>query len=147
MGRQALSDHQEPRIGAVFGLSVGMTTLAESGYFLIWGILLFPEGNLAGKAVWTASCGIAMGSVIGGAILLFVEGRLRRAGAVAVTTAIVLAVGSYCAWLCSRLDSRFGYFGGPEHGTLFLLAGIVPALIGGLLLGWLLYGQRLDRRS
>ena len=51
------------------------------------------------------------------------------------------AVGSYCAWLCSRIDIRFGYFGGAENSALFILSGVIPAVFGGLLYGWLVYGR------
>ncbi len=41
--------------------------------------------------------------------------------------------------LCSRIDARFGYFGGDENTGLFIAAGVLPALAGGALYGWLLY--------
>lgn len=50
-----------PSLGLIIGLSVGITIAAELGYFVIWAVLLFPEGEIASKAVWTATRGIAMG--------------------------------------------------------------------------------------
>ncbi|MEK6216385.1 MAG: hypothetical protein N2B03_04110, partial [Boseongicola sp.] len=87
------------------------------------------------------TCGIAMGSVIGAATLLLVERRASGNAAIWAGAAIVTFVGSYCAWLCSRIDAKFDYFGGPENGVLFILSGVIPAVAGGLLYGWWLYGN------
>lgn len=125
----------------ILGTAIALTGLAELVYFLVWGMVLFPAGNLAGKAVWTTTCGIAMGAVIGALTLLLVENRKSGVPAIFAATAIMTLVGSYCAWLCSRIDAKFDYFGGPENGTLFILSGIIPAIIGGLFFGWWIYGR------
>ena len=133
------------RATLILGVAIALTSLAEIFYFLVWGMVLFPGGSLAGKALWTATCGIAMGAVVGAVTLFAVEGRLSGAAAIWAGAAIMAFVGGYCAWLCSRIDARFDYFGGPENGTLFFLSGIVPAIVGGLLYGWWLYGK--DERA
>ncbi|WP_300513368.1 hypothetical protein [Aliiroseovarius sp.] len=129
------------RATLILGSAIALTSLAELFYFLVWGMLLFPTGSLAGKAVWTATCGIAMGAVVGSLTLLLVEGRFSGRAAIGASAAIMAAVGSYCAWLCSRIDARFDYFGGGENGGLFILSGVLPALAGGLLYGWWLHGR------
>ena len=53
---------------------------------------------------------------------------------------VVVVVGSYCAWLCSTIDARLGYFGGSENTALFIAGGVIPAIVGGALYGWILYG-------
>ena len=125
----------------ILGSAIALTSFAELIYFLVWGMMLFPGGSLAGKAVWTATCGVAMGSVIGAATLVLVEGRATGVAAIWATAAIMAVVGSYCAWLCSRIDARFDYFGGPENGALFILSGVIPAVVGGLIYGWWIYGR------
>lgn len=130
----------QPRTTLILGTAIALTSLAEIVYFFVWGMMFFPEGSLAGKAVWTATCGIAMGAVIGSATLLLVEGRALKAAVLWAAT-IVTFVGSYCAWLCSRIDTRFDYFGGAENTTLFVLSGVIPAIAGGLFYGWWLYGR------
>lgn len=126
--------------------AVAMTVIAEAFYFVVWGMILFPDGSLAGKAAWMLTCGIAMGSVIGAGTIVVATGRLEGAHAFWSAAIIFFAVGSACAVLCSRIDAQFNYFGGSEHTTLFVLGGIIPAAVGGLLYGWLLYG-RPDTRS
>ena len=127
------------RITLVLGLAILMTTVAEILYLIVWGMWLFPDGNWLGKLVWTLTCGLALGAVMGALTLIWAEPRRERAAALWIAAVSVLVVGSYCAWLCSRIDARFDYFGGPENSDLFITSGVLPALAGGLLFGWLLY--------
>jgi ubiquinol-cytochrome c reductase iron-sulfur subunit len=122
-------------------LAVLMTLLAEAFYFFVWGVVMFPQGSLVGKFWWTLTCGIAMGSVIGAATVVFVVGKLHGPSALLSVAFIFFAVGVACALLCSALDARFNYFGGEEHALLFVIGGGVPALIGGFLYGWLLFSE------
>lgn len=135
----------KPRTTLVLGTAIALTSLAEIFYFFVWGMFLFPGGSLVDKAVWTATCGIAMGAVIGAATLLIVEGRTSGLTAIVAGAAIMATVGSYCGWLCSQIDVKFNYFGGPDNGTLFILASVIPAIGGGLLYGWWLYGRGRGR--
>ena len=121
------------RITLVLGLAILMTTVAEILYLIVWGMWLFPDGSWLGKLVWTLTCGLALGAVMGALTLIW------RAAALWIAAASVLVVGSYCAWLWSRIDAHFDYFGGPENSVLFITSGVLPALAGGLLFGWLLY--------
>lgn len=125
-------------------IAVALTTGAEIVYFTVWGLFLFPEGNVLGKLVWTTTCGIAMGLVIASVTILWVEPRWRGGEAVLGAGLVMAVVGSYCAWLCSRIDAQFGYFGGTEKTALFIVSGVVPAILGGLLYGWLVYGPRVS---
>lgn len=136
-----MPEQANDRAQLILGTAIVLTGLAEVFYLIVWGFILFPGGSLAGKAVWAATCGIAMGSAIGAATLVLVEGRTSGLAAIAAAAAIMVAIGSFCAWLCSRIDAKFDYFGGPENGTLLILSGVIPAIIGGLLYGWWLYGN------
>lgn len=129
------------RVRYILGVATAMTLIAELFYLLVWGFLLFPQGNPAAKAVWTISCGIAMGASIGAATVWLIEGRYFATAAIWRAAAVMAAIGSYCAWFCSQIDTRFEYFGGGENQVLFLVAGIVPAIAGGLLYGWIIYGR------
>ncbi len=133
-----------PRVRYILGVAIAMTLFAELFYFSIWGIALFPAGNLAAKALWTFSCGIAMGALIGAATLLWIEGRHSGSAAFWRAAVTMMTVGTYCTWLCSRIDIRFEYFGGSENSLLFITAGIVPAIAGGLLYGWIVYGRGVE---
>lgn len=123
-------------------ISIGLTAAAEAFYLIVWGVLLFPNGSILGKIVWTTTCGLAMGAVIASITLLLVENRLRGKLVITAAASIMIAVGIICAVICSNIDAKFEYFGGSEHQTLFIWSGVGPALIGGPLYGWLIYRQR-----
>jgi hypothetical protein len=132
-------------------ITVGITFTAfgELLIFLLWGLLLFPEGNVLAKLAWTATCGIAMGAVNGAVINVFVTGRLTGPQAIIACALIYFAVLVYCTVLCYRVDLRMGLFGARPDPGLFLAGGFVPAFISSLPYAWLLYSERgrtlLDR--
>ncbi|SFU72124.1 hypothetical protein SAMN04488527_11277 [Aliiroseovarius crassostreae] len=125
----------------LFIIAVTLTTTAGIVYFMVWGLYLFPEGHVVGKLVWLLTCGIAMGLVIGALTYLWVEERFHGGKAILGAALVMASVGSYCTWICSKIDAQLGYFGSVENMTLFILSGVIPAVIGGLLYGWLIYGQ------
>ncbi|WP_027256019.1 hypothetical protein [Leisingera aquimarina] len=131
------NDKPIPRPLLIVGSAIALTTAAEIFYLVVWGMVLFPAGDWAGKVVWTLTCGLAMGAVIGTLTLLWVEPRYAGRSALLRAALVVAVIGSYCAWLCSRIDIRFGYFGGAEESSLFILSGVIPAVLGGLFYGWI----------
>lgn len=137
MGRSMTRDKPIPRPLLIVGSAIALTTAAEIFYLVVWGMVLFPAGGWAGKVVWTLTCGLAMGAVIGTLTLLWVEPRYTGQSALLRAALVVVVIGSYCAWLCSRIDIRFGYFGGAEESSLFILSGVIPAVLGGLFYGWI----------
>ena len=130
------------RILLIVGVAVTMTLAAELIYFTVWGLWLFPEGNLISKITWTMTCGVAMGAVIALATLILVEGNLQDAKAILAAAGIVALVGTFCAILYSQIDHSFNYFGGKTHTLMFILSGVIPAIVGGILYGWVLYSSR-----
>jgi len=126
------------RIRTILGVAIAMTMLAEIIYFGVWGMMLFPAGNLFAKAAWTTVCGVGMGAVIGAGVLLMVEGR-RAFTAFLLSAAIMFTVGVACTVLCGQIDTTFNYFGGHSQPALFFMSGLVPAVLGGLFYGWVLY--------
>lgn len=129
---------EKSRLNYVLGLAIAMTTAVEFIYFVVWGIFLFPEGNLTSKLVWTSASGLGMGAVIGAGVLILVEGRSSESLAFWGAALIMAAVGIACAFLCGQIDMTFNYFGGRDEPLSFLLSGVGPAIIGGLVFGWLL---------
>ena len=77
-----------------------------------------------------------MGALIAGIVILIAPARKAHAFEIGVVS--MIAVGVACAVLCSRIDARFDYFGGPEETTLFVFAGALPAVVCGLLFGWMI---------
>lgn len=127
------------RARSLFLVAIAMTWGAEIVYLIGWGVILFPGGSLFAKTVWTTVCGIGMGAVVGTILLLFVEGRLEGDRAFWWGAAVPFAIGGSCAVLCGRIDATFNYFGGADSPLQFVLSGVIPAALGGLLYGWLLY--------
>lgn len=119
-------------------LGIALSVLGESVIFVVWGLVLYPEGSVLNKLLWTVLfCGVGMGSAVGAAVSLLVVDRLEGWKAVAATTVLsVLLLGVACDLLCLQLDRHFLYFGGAEDMWFFLGNGLAMAAVGGLAVGW-----------
>ena len=133
-------------------LSIAASMAGEFVIWVVFGLVLFPEGDPFAKLIWTVVfCGLGMGATVGGMVSLFVVGRMDGGRAIAATTALALVVlGVACDVLCLNLDVHyFHYFGGEEAPGFFLLNGLVMSGLGGLAIGALLFTERgrglLDR--
>jgi len=124
-------------------LSIIGSSFFEFIIFLIFGLWLFPGGDLVNKFLWSVVfCGIGMGSTVGWLINLIVVDRLRGATAIGVTVIIsVIILGLICNLLCISLDQHFNYFGSHEMPTLFLVNGVFMSALGGAMVGWLLFSE------
>ena len=87
---------QRTRIVQILGTAVAMTMLAELIYFIVWGIALFPSGNLIAKLAWTTACGVGMGAVIGVGVLVLSEGRVSSRKGFWLAALIMFVVGTAC---------------------------------------------------
>lgn len=121
--------------------SIGVSVFGEFLLLIIYGVMLFPGGNLLNKVLWTlVFCGVGMGATLGTFIILLVVGRYAGKRAIIPTTLLtVLLAGIICNQLCLALDRHFGYFGGGEDPLLFTLGSIIGSTVGGLMIGWLMY--------
>ncbi|MDA1098592.1 MAG: hypothetical protein O2967_06355 [Proteobacteria bacterium] len=126
-------------------VATALTLFAEAVYFVIWGVVLFPEGSLVGKLIWTLTCGVGMGVVIGIATILLVGEKRNPTISIITAAATMAIIGSNCGILCSLIDERFDYFGGPENTTLFIVGSVFLAIVGGALYGWLVYAPSRNR--
>lgn len=122
-------------------LGILFSVLGESLIFLIWGVILYPEGSLLNKFIWTVViCGFGMGSAIGVLIDLFIVGKMRGFFAIFLSMLFsMMLLGMVCNFLCYFLDMHFGYFGGKDTPALFLLNGFFSSALGGILIGWLCF--------
>ena len=126
-------------------VAVTLTLLGETFYFVVWGLILFPEGETWVKAVWTATCGVGMGTTVGALVIWSVVGRLKdRTGGV-VAGVIYFGVLAYCSFLCAGIGEASGYFGAHTHHALFIWAGLVPAFVSSFAYGWVLFSARGNR--
>lgn len=120
------------------------TLLSELGLLLVFGLWLFPEGSVLGKALWTiAFCGIGMGLAVGTAIGWLVVGRYDGLRAILATTGLSVGIlGVGCNALCFSIDRQLNHFGAVDRPVLWLASGLVLSIVGGLLVGAILFSSR-----
>ena len=125
-------------------LSILFSVVGELIIFVVWGLILFPDGSWLHKLLWTLLfCGVGMGSAVGAVVAILIVGRLHGVTAIVATmVASISLLGVACNLLCLALDEHFHYFGGDSHGDMFIWNGIAMAALGGLLVGWLCFTER-----
>lgn len=139
-GDKAGHRYRRPIVVSIIG-----SMLAEVVIFVVWGVVLYPGGDLTAKFLWSVVfCGVGMGSVVAAVLVLFVVDRFDGARAIAATALVsTVVLGGVCNALCYRLDTHvFHYFGGRESPLGFLGGGAVLASVGGVATGWLLFTER-----
>lgn len=123
-------------------VSLAGAVLVEFFIFVLWGVLLYPEGSLLTKFLWTVVyCGMGMGAALGVLVTLVVVDRWEGTSAIVATGALaVLVLGVLCNVLCFNLDVHYFHMFGTDQNPIFFLAnGIVSSAIGGAALGALLF--------
>lgn len=128
-------------------LSILISVAGELLLFIVWGLFLFPEGNIIHKLLWTVVfCGIGMGSSLGAIYIYLVHGQFWGWKAVMLCGIIsTIVLGLFCNILCFKLDIHFNYFGGADAPALFIWSGVILSTVGGLLVGWLAYTKEGNR--
>ncbi len=132
-------------------ISIALSVTAEFIIFVVFGLILFPDGPWLNKLLWTiVFCGIGMGATVGTFINLFVVGRWQGWSAIVATTLLAtIILGIVCDLLCLNLDRPFLLFCVVKYSFFFVTGGILMAVVGGLIIGGLLFferGQRLLSR-
>lgn len=84
---------------------------------------------------------VAVGLVIGSLVNIFVTGRLQSYKAALTAGLIYFTVLAFCVWLCYQIDLSIGLFGAHESPRLFVLGGLVPAMLTSVVYAWILYSQ------
>ena len=133
-----------PSLLRVLAVTVTTTLAGELLILLIFGVWLFPGGNLVVKAVWELGfCGIGMGLILATTIRWLVVGRFEGADAMAAIRLLsVTLLGVGCNTLCLAIDRQWNMFGGHDMPELWILSGLAMSLLGGTWIGWLLFGAR-----
>ena len=139
VAEEARKMYVRPLIVSLFFAVVGELLL-----LVIYGIILFPEGNILYKVLWTlVFCGIGMGATLGAGINLCIVGRYEGTKAVLLTVLLsFLIMGVACDLLCLNLDLHFNYFGAQTNPLLFSTGGVLGSLIGGAGIGGLLFSEK-----
>ena len=124
-------------------ISLFFSVVGEFLLFVIYGVILFPEGNMIYKLLWTlVFCGIGMGATLGAGINLYIVGRHTGHKAILLTILLsFLILGVACDLLCLNLDLHFNYFGAQTSPLLFSAGGILGSFIAGAGIGGLLFFQ------
>ena len=124
-------------------ISLFFAVAGELLLLVIYGIILFPEGNLLYKVLWTLGfCGIGMGATLGAGINLFVMGRYAGPNAILLTILLsFLIMGVACDLLCLNLDIHFNYLGAQASPLLFSAGGVLGSILAGAGIGGLLFTE------
>lgn len=124
-------------------VSMCISIVFELFIFILFGLILYPNGSVFNKLIWTIFyCGIGMGCVVGAWIDILVVDRFSGIKAVLATMTIAVLFLSACDALCLALDHKFRYFGGHDNPILFFVSGIIMSIIGGLIGGVLLFTSK-----
>lgn len=125
-------------------VSILVIEMGELFLLIFYGMVLFPEGNMFHKVLWTlVFCGIGMGATVGALTSIFVVDRFDGITAVLMTTlASFLILGIACNWLCLNLDMHFHYFGASTNPYLFSSGSVIGSIIAGLVIGGLLFTEK-----
>lgn len=123
-------------------LALVITFLGEAVLFVLYGVVLFPQGPILTKLVWVVACALGMGAVAGVFVTLLVVGRLDGTQAMWASTLIwVLSLGVGCNVLCLYLGQQFGMWGAHTHPEAFLAGGFFPSVLGGFVYSYALFTQ------
>lgn len=124
-------------------ISLVFSVVGEFLLLVIYGIILFPGGNMIYKVLWTlVFCGIGMGATLGTSISLFIIGRYSGLKAILLTILLAfLIMGVACDFLCLNIDLHFNYFGAQTNPLLFSAGGMLGSLIAGAGIGGLLFSK------
>ena len=124
-------------------VAVTFTFVGEMLILYIWGVELFAGGQFWRKFVWTATCGVAMGAVIGAMVNIFVTERIMGRAAAIGAGAIYFLTLTYCVFLCFEIDRvTGGTFGAHTAPEFFIAGGLAPAFVSAFAYAWLLYSRR-----
>ncbi len=132
-------------------LSILLATTIELINFIIFGFLLPGEGSLLEAFLWTVAIGgIGLGSVLGVLIDIVVIGNTKSKDARWLTVMLsALTLGLVAKLFTLNMGESAQALGVAEWPVLYVVAGVVLSIVGGALLGWLLFtkdgNQLLER--
>ena len=129
-------------------VAIAFSIAGEAFILLVFGLILFPDGNLLNKTLWALLyCGVGMGATLGAFLNMLVVNRINRPARSIFATALLsaLVLGVACNLLCLNLDLDFHYFGTHTDPALFFINGLLMSIVGGFMAGWLLFTHNGNR--
>ena len=136
--RQVVSrtDYVRPlAVAAVF------TVAGEAMVFIVWELVHYPGGDVTAKLLWVTLAAMVLAAAIGFMVGFIVGGRYHGTVAAVVSSfcyATVLIAGILISYEIDMAKNLFGVRRDPE---LFVLTGILPAILTAPLYGWLLHSN------
>lgn len=124
-----------------FAAAAVFTVPSEAMVYVLWGMVLYPDGNIVAKLIWTAVDAVVMALAIGLMVGFIVGQRYEGAVAAVISSfcyAIVLFGGILIGY---EIEMEMDLFGVQHDTELFVLTSIVPALLTAPLYGWLLHSK------
>lgn len=128
-------------------LAIILSTSIQFLNFMVFGVLLQGDGPLLPAFLWTVAIGgIGMGSVLGVLIDVIVIGNLHGRQAIGLTTLLsALTLGLVAKGFSWNLGIAAQGLGLSQWPLLYLVSGLLMAVAGGALLGWLLFTPEGNR--
>jgi hypothetical protein len=122
-------------------LAAVFTVPGQAMMFVFWGIVLYPDGDMAAKLLWTAASGVGMAVAIGLMVGFIVGGRYEGAIAGVISSFCYATVLIAAILISYKIDVALDMFGVRRDPKLFVLTGVVPTLLTTPLYGWLLHSD------
>ena len=109
--------------------------------FVLWGVVLHPDGDSAARLLWAIANAIVMAAAIGLMVGFIVGERYKGGIAMVVSSfcyATVLVAGILVNYEIDLTNDLFGFRRDP---ALFVQTIVLPAILTAPLYGWLLHGN------
>ncbi len=128
-------------------LSILLATTIELINFIIFGFLLPGEGSLLEAFLWTVGIGgIGLGSVLGVLLDIVVVGNTRSKDARWLTVMLsAITLGLVAKLFTLNMGESAQALGVAEWPAVYVVVGLLLSIIGGAILGWLLFSKEGNR--
>jgi hypothetical protein len=109
--------------------------------FVVWELILYPDGRLLPKIVWTAVDSVAMTLAVG-LLVGFVVKKHHRGRVAGMLSSLCYAIVAIAGILiCFQLDSELNVFEAEKDARLYIAFALSGALLSAPFYGWLLHGR------
>ena len=122
-------------------LAAVFTVPGEAMLFVFWGMVLYPDGDMVAKLLWTAASGVGTAVAIGLMVGFIVGGRYEGTIAGIISSFCYATVLVAAILISYEVDVALDVFGARRDPMLFVLTGFVPTFLTAPLYGWLLHGK------
>ena len=122
-------------------LAAVFTVPGEAMLFVFWAMVLYPDGDMVAKLLWTAASGVGTAVAIGLMVGFVVGGRYEGTIAGIISSFCYATVLVAAILISYEVDVALDVFGVRRDPMRFVLTGVVPTFLTAPLYGWLLHGN------